>query len=128
VRVARLLAWSSGVVFALAACGVYVLAAQAVQRRAREIVMRKLHGAGRRAIALLLGREFLWLTAAAAVLGLAPAMVAVQRYLAGFADRAPQGWWPVAASLLAAIAVVALAAARHTLSALRIAPATALRD
>jgi putative ABC transport system permease protein len=42
---AHLLACATLVVLVLAAFGIYVLAAHSVQRRSREIVLRKLHGA-----------------------------------------------------------------------------------
>jgi putative ABC transport system permease protein len=45
VRLAHLLACATLVVLVLAAFGIYVLAAHSVQRRSREIVLRKLHGA-----------------------------------------------------------------------------------
>jgi putative ABC transport system permease protein len=127
VRMASLLACATAVVFVLAAFGAYVLAAHSVQRRAREIVLRKLHGAGRGAIGALVGREFLLLTAAAALLGLPPAWLAIQRYLAPFAERSPLGGWAPAVALAATLLVVAAATARHTLAAMRIAPARALR-
>jgi putative ABC transport system permease protein len=128
VRLARLLACATAVVFVLAAFGVYVLAAHSVQRRAREIVLRKLHGAGRSAIAALVGREFLLLTAAAAMAALPLAWLAIQRYLAPFAERSPLGGWAPAAALGLTLLVVAAATARHTLAAMRITPARALRD
>jgi putative ABC transport system permease protein len=128
VRLARLLACATAVVFVLAAFGVYVLAAHSVQRHAREIVLRKLHGAGRSAIAALVGREFLLLTAAAAMAALPLAWLAIQRYLAPFAERSPLGGWAPAAALGLTLLVVAAATARHTLAAMRITPARALRD
>jgi putative ABC transport system permease protein len=128
VRLARLLACATAVVFTLAAFGVYVLAAHSVQRRAREIVLRKLHGAGRGDIGALVGREFLLLTAAAALAGLPPAWLAIQRYLAPFAERSPLAGWAPAIALALALLVVAAATARHTLAAMRIAPMRALRE
>ena len=128
VRLARLLACATAVVFALAAFGIYVLAAHSVQRRAREIVLRKLHGAGRRAIAALVGREFMLLTAVAAAMGLPLAWLGIARYLAGFAERTPLAGWAPAAALAFAALIVTAATARHTLAAMRIAPARALRD
>nr|WP_315394055.1 ABC transporter permease [uncultured Duganella sp.] len=128
LRIAGMLACATAVVFALAAFGIYVLAATSVQRRGREIVLRKLHGAGRVAIGALVGREFLALTAAAAAIGLPPAVLGIERYLAPFADRTPLGAWAPAAALAAALLVAAAATARHTLAAMRIAPARALRD
>ena len=123
-----MLACATGVVFALAAFGIYVLAANSVQRRAREIVLRKLHGAGRAAIGALVGREFLLLTGVAALVGLPPAALAIQHYLAPFVERTPLGGWAPAAALAIALMIVAAATARHTLAAMRISPARALRD
>lgn len=128
LRLARMLGWATALILALAAFGVYAMAAVSVQRRAREIVLRKLHGAGRAAIAVLVGREFLWLTVAAALLGMPLAVLGVQRYLAPFVQHAPLSNWAPLAALALAMLVVVLAAARHTLAALRLAPVAALRD
>ena len=128
LRLARMLGAASAVAVLLAAFGIYVLSAYSVQRSTRQIVMRKLHGAGRGAIARLVGREFVLLVTAGAVLGLPPAALAIERYLGAFVERAPIGVWTLAAALLLAVLVALLATARHTLAALRIAPALALRD
>ena len=127
-RVARMLGWATAMVLALAAFGVYAMAAASVQRRGREIVLRKLHGAGRAAIAALVAREFVLLTGAAALLGLPLAVLGVERYLAPFVAHAPWGRWAPLAALALALLVVALAAARHTLAAMRMSPVQALRD
>jgi putative ABC transport system permease protein len=128
VRLAHLLACATIVVLVLAAFGIYVLAAHSVQRRAREIVLRKLHGAGRAAIAALVGREFALLTAVAALIALPPAWLAIARYLAPFAERSPLGGWAPLVALVLVLIVVVAATARHTWSAMRIAPAQALRQ
>ena len=104
------------------------MAGISVQRRAREIVLRKLHGAGRAAIAALVGREFLLLMAVAAVIGLPPAILAIQRYLAPFAERSPLGAWAPAAAVACALLIMTAATARHTVAAMRMAPVQALRD
>jgi hypothetical protein len=127
VRLARMLAWSSLIAVVLAACGIYVLSAYSVQRSRKEIVLRKLHGAGRAAIARLVGREFAALIAAGAVLGLPLAALAIRRYLAGYVEHAPMGAWPLLAALALAALVALLATSRHTVAALRISPALALR-
>lgn len=125
-RVARLLAWSSAVAIVIAAFGIYVLAASSVQRRVREIALRKLHGASRRCIALLVGREFLILLALASLLGLPLAAAGIARYLSGFAERAPFGAWPLLCAWLAACIVALLACSRHTWQAMKLPPAAAL--
>lgn len=127
-RLATILAVFGAVALLLAACGIYVLAAYSVQRQQRQIVLRKLHGAGRRAIAALLGREFAWLLACGALLGLPPAASAIERYLAGFVERAPMGGWPLLAAVLLTALAALLATARHLRAALRLPPALALRD
>ncbi|WP_256077867.1 FtsX-like permease family protein [Massilia sp. YIM B04103] len=126
-RAARLLAWSSAVAIVIAAFGIYVLAASSVQRRVREIALRKLHGANRRRIALLVGREFLILLALASLLGLPLAAAGIARYLAEFAERVPLGAWPLFGAWLAASAVALLACSRHTWRAMKVSPAAALR-
>ncbi|MDC8757731.1 ABC transporter permease [Janthinobacterium fluminis] len=127
-RLAAMLGVASLIAVALAAFGIYVLSAYSVQRRRREIVLRKLHGAGRGAIGRLLGREFAGLIGIGAALGLPLAALANERYLAGFVERAPIGLWPLPAALALAALVAALATARHTVAALRLAPLLALRD
>jgi cell division protein FtsX len=126
-RLARMLGASSLIAVALAACGIYVLSAYSVQRSRKEIVLRKLYGAGRGAIARLVGREFAALIAAGALLGLPLATLAIQRYLAGYVEQAPMGAWPLLAALVLASLVALAATARHTLAALHISPALALR-
>lgn len=128
VRFAKLLTITTGIALALAGFGSYVLSAYSVQRRAREIVLRKLYGANRAAIARLLSREFAGLIAIAAALALPLAWLASERYLAGFVERAPLGVWPLLAALALASGVAALAALRHIRIALCLRPAAALQD
>ncbi|MES3025735.1 MAG: FtsX-like permease family protein [Pseudomonadota bacterium] len=128
LRLSRLLGAASVLAIAIAAFGIYVLAAFNVQRRGREIVLRKLHGAGRAAIARLVGREFAMLVGLGAAVGLPLAALATERYLSGFAERAPMGAWPLAGALALAALIALAATARHTLMAMRLSPAAALRD
>jgi putative ABC transport system permease protein len=126
-RLASILALARVVATALASFGIYVLAAYSVKRRAREIVMRKLHGAGGRDIGRLVGREFAVLIGIGALVGLPLAWLGIERYLSGFVERAPMGQWPLACAC-ALVGLVALAAtSRQTLAAVRMSPALALR-
>ncbi|WP_338769233.1 ABC transporter permease [Massilia sp. METH4] len=127
-RLAGMLGMASVLAVGLAAFGIYVLAAYSVQRNRRQIVLRKLYGAGKGAIARLLGREFAALLAAGALVGLPLAWLAIERYLAGFVERAPLGQWPLVLATLLAALVALLATARHAVAALRLPPAGALRD
>ncbi|WP_075794002.1 ABC transporter permease [Massilia putida] len=128
LRLARLLAAASAIATAIAAFGIYVLAAYSVRRREKEIVLRKLYGAGGAAIAQLVAREFAALVGAGGLLGLPFAWLAIQRWLGAFAERAPIGAWTLAAAVLVAGAVALVSTLRHGLAAVRIRPAAALRE
>jgi hypothetical protein len=127
-RLMRILAFSSITAIALAGFGIYVLSAYSVQRNRRQIVLRKLHGAGRKDIALMLAREFSVLVGAGAAIGLPLAVLGTQRYLASYTEHAPVGFWTPLAALLLAVLVALLATTRHTLTAMRMSPALALKD
>jgi len=128
LRLAKLMAASATIAISIAVFGIYVLSAYSIQRRAREIILRKLHGANRRDIARFIGTEFIVLVGIAAAIGLPIAALATERYLAGFVERAPIGIW----TLLIAFAVTAFTAFaatwRHTLAAMRMAPSSVLRN
>jgi hypothetical protein len=126
-RLARLLAVATGIALVIAAFGTYVLSANSVQRRAREIVLRRLHGARRTDIGLLVLREVGALLLAAAVLALPIAAVAINRYLAGYVEHAPIGYWTLLLALSLTWAVALIAIARHTWIAMRMVPVRALR-
>lgn len=128
LRLAKLLAAASVIAMAIAAFGIYVLAAYGVRRREREIVLRKLYGAGAGAIGALVAREFFALLGAGALLGLPLAWIAIERYLGGFSERAPIGAWTLLAALVVAGAVALASTLRHALAAVRIRPALALRE
>jgi putative ABC transport system permease protein len=126
-RIARLLAIATALALAIAAFGIYVLSASSVQRRAKEIVLRKLHGAGRSDIGLLVLRETGALILVSAAVGLPLAAVAIARYLATYVEHAPIGYWTLLAALAATLAVALAAVARQAWIAMRMMPADALR-
>ena len=126
-RIGRLLGAATLVALGIAAFGTYALAAHTVQRRAGEIVLRKLYGARRPDIGWLVARDIGALLLPASLIGLPLAFLAIRRYLAGFVEQAPIGGWTLAAALACTVAVAGLAAARHAWLAMRLVPARALR-
>lgn len=126
-RLARLLALSTLIAMLIAAGGAYVLAADAVQRRTREIALRKLFGARRGHIGSLVARELGAMVLAAAAIALPLAALGIARYLAPFSEHAPLAYAALVLALLLAAAVVAVAAARQAWQAMRMRPAAALR-
>jgi ABC-type antimicrobial peptide transport system permease subunit len=128
LRLAKILGLASIVATSLASFGIYVLAAYSVERRSREIVLRKLHGARGRDIGRLVAREFGLLVIAGALAGLPVAWLGIERYLSTFVERAPMGPMPLVLALALIAAVGMAATARQTLHAARLSPALALRD
>lgn len=127
-RLGKMLISASVVATSLAAFGIYVLSAYSVKRRSREIVLRKIHGATHADIGRLVVREFIGLLAVGAAIGVPLAWFATERYLAPFVERSPMGLWPALAALCC-VAVVAIGAiGRHTIGAMRMLPAEALRN
>lgn len=127
-RLGKILTSASVVATLLAGFGIYVLSAYSVKRRAREIVLRKIHGATRSDIGRLVVREFIVLLAVGAVLGIALALLATERYLPAFVERAPMGAWPALIALCCVAVAATAAITRHTLRAMQMLPATALRS
>lgn len=126
-RMAKLLASATCLALIIAGVGTYVLSANTVQRRAREIVLRKLHGARRSDIGLLVLREIGTLILIASVIGLPLAAIAIQRYLAGYVERAPVGYWTLLFALALTLLIALSAISRHAWLAMRLSPAEALR-
>ena len=124
---ARLLLLASAVALALAAFGMYALSGHMVQRRSHEIVLRKVYGADRVQIGMLLGRDLGKLLLAAAALGLPLALVGVARYQAGFIERTSQAWATPWMALAGVAVIVLLAALRHGWHALILRPGQLLR-
>ena len=124
---AKLLTLATIVAMFIAAIGAYVLATDTVQRRTREIALRKLFGARRRDVGRLVAKEIGAVIVLAAVIALPLAALAIARYLAPFAERTPVAYWALGLALAAALGVVGVAAARQARSAMRMRPAAALR-
>lgn len=124
---AQLLMAATCIALLIAAFGTYVLSANTVQRRAKEIVLRKLHGARGGDIGLLVLRETGALILAAGAIGLPVAAVAIQRYLAGYVEQAPMGYWTLLFALTLTMSIALLAIARQTWLAMRLSPANALK-
>ena len=127
-RLAGLLSAATVVAMLIAAFGMYVLAADAVQRRTREIALRKLFGARRRDVGRLVAKEIGMIVLLAALIALPLAALAIARYLAPFLERSPLVYWALGIAALTALGVIAFAAARHAWLAMRLKPAVALRS
>ena len=127
-RLARMLSFATIVAMVIAAFGVYVLAADIVQRRTREIALRKLFGSQRRDIGRLVAQDIGTVMLVSAVIALPLTALAIGRYLAAYTERSPFAFWALGLALLATLATAALAGARHAWLAMTLKPAVALRS
>jgi putative ABC transport system permease protein len=126
-RLAKLLALSTAIAMMIAAFGVYVLATDAVQRRTKEIALRKLFGTRRRDIGKLVAKQIGAVILLSALLALPLAAIAIARYLATYTERTPLAYWALAFALLASLVTAAIAGARQTWIAMTLKPAVVLR-
>jgi putative ABC transport system permease protein len=126
-RLGRLLALATSIALVIAFFGAYVIAADTVQRRTREIALRKLFGARRGHIARLVAREMGTILIGAAVVAVPVAALSIARYLAPYSERTPLAYWMLLAAFAGTALVVAIAATRETRAAVRTRPAQALR-
>jgi ABC-type antimicrobial peptide transport system permease subunit len=127
-RLARLLLLSTAIAMIIAAFGVYVLATDAVQRRTKEIALRKLFGTRRRDIGKLVAKEIGAAILLSAGVALPLAALAIGRYLAAYTERTPLAFWSLAFAFVVALATAAFAAARQAWLAMMLKPTVALRS
>jgi hypothetical protein len=107
--------------------GLFGLALFTVQRREKEIGVRKVLGASVRSISMLLSRDFLVLVLLALVISTPVAWWLAERWLADFAYRTSMNGWVVFEAGFAAVAVALLTVGFLALRAARENPVRVLR-
>lgn len=111
--------------------GIYGITALNTQKRAREIALRKLHGAKKWQIIRLLNRDFSLIVMLANVIAWPMAIYAVKKWLENFHQHfSLMLWLPVfcITALAISLVVVWFTVTLHTLSIGRLRPAEVLRD
>ncbi len=123
----RTLALFAGCAIFLAALGLFGLSIHTVQRRTKEIGVRKVMGASTGQILRLLlwsfSKPVLW----GSLLAWPLAAWAMQRWLQGFAYRVDLGWMWLLAATEAALLIALLTVSAHSLAVARTPPTRALR-
>ena len=108
--------------------GLFGLAAFATQRRTKEIGIRKVLGAGKAGIVVLLAKEFLKLVAISLVIAFPVAWYAMNQWLQGFVYRITMSGWIFAAAGVAALLVAFLTVSYQTIRAAIANPVDSLRS
>jgi ABC-type antimicrobial peptide transport system permease subunit len=95
---AELLSWATGLSILISCLGLLGLAIYTTSQRTKEIGVRKVLGATVAQIVTLLSSEMIWLIALAFLIVSPVAWYAMNKWMQGFADRAPISWWIFAIS------------------------------
>lgn len=106
-----------GIMAVIIAClGLFGLTTHAIQKRVKEISMRKVLGASISSIVSLLSKDFLKFIAVAAVIAFPIAWIMMNKWLENFAYRITISWWVLAvagvASLFIALATISIQAVK----------------
>ena len=101
--ISRLANIFAGLAIIICCLGLSGLTAFTVQRRIREIGIRKVMGASVQQLLFLLSREFLWLVALAILIAAPLAWYGMNEWLQQYSYRAPIALWQLAAAGLALI-------------------------
>jgi putative ABC transport system permease protein len=111
----------------LGALGLFALSLYTVQRRTREIGIRRAMGADTSALMRMLlwgfTKPVLW----ASLIAWPVALWAMKQWLEGFAYRVDIGWWWLPVATLAALAIALVTVGAHSHAVARARPAAALR-
>jgi putative ABC transport system permease protein len=118
----------AGLAVVIACLGLFGLATYTVQRRRKEIGIRKALGATVAQVVGLVSKEFVSLVAVAAVIGLPVAYYGMQQWLQDFAYRTTVGADVMVGAVGLAVVVAMVAIGYHAVNAARISPAVTLRD
>lgn len=126
-RLGSLVALFAGLAMFVACMGLFGLATFTVERRTKEVGIRKVLGASVAGIVVMLSRELLQLTALAFVVAALLAYAAMQGWLSGFAYRVDFSWGSVVGAGLVALAVAFATVSFHAVKAARRDPVLSIR-
>ena len=118
----------SGLAMLIAFIGLVSLVAWSLQRRARELALRRVLGAGGADLVRLIGREYLVMLLVGAVLAFPLSYAWARDWLSGFAYHIALGIWPYLGTLLLTLGLLGGTIGWQTLRAARTHPAARLRE
>jgi putative ABC transport system permease protein len=108
----RIVAWAGGICVFLACLGLLGLAALAAANRTKEIGIRKVLGASKAAVVVLMAKDYIVLVAVAFLIAAPVAWMLMHRWLANYANRIEISW-PIFVAAGLFTALLAMAAICH---------------
>jgi len=127
-RTSKLLGWASGLSILISCLGVFALTLFNVNRRTKEIGIRKIMGASISNIIRLLLSEIAWLICLSFILVTPLAWLAMNKWLQNFADRTSISWWIFILSGTGMLLIGLLASSLQTVRAAIVNPVKSLRN
>ena len=127
IRLMRIFGAFSGLAILVALLGLFGLASFTVERRSREIGIRKVSGASNTSVIAVVTRDFVVLVIIAIVIAWPLAYMGSEAWLRNFAYRVSVGWWTFALSGALALGIALLTVGWQAARAARANPADVLR-
>jgi putative ABC transport system permease protein len=127
VQTSQYVAIFTALAFIVACLGIIGMAAFNIERRLKEIGVRKVLGATVTNIVFLLSRDFLRLVLISIALALPLSFLAINKWMQNFAYRTDAAWWLFAVSGLAALCIAQLTISFQTIRAAVANPVASLR-
>ncbi len=128
IRLSKMILLSALLGLILAAIGVYVMAAYNVQRRAEEIAIRKIYGAGKQSITAMVLKEYAVLMIWSSVIAVPISAFCIWVYLSEFAERAPIGLWTIVIAILLTSLAALTAVVQQSTLAMKTSPLIVFRN
>ena len=125
-RVSRVYTTFAVIAILVSCLGLFALSLFDIRQRYREIALRKVNGATTKDVLRLLLKKYIWLLAGAFVVAVPVSYLFINKYLEGFAHKAPVSWWLFAVSAVVVAGVSLLTLVWQVKKAVRIDPARVL--
>ncbi|HEV7347765.1 ABC transporter permease [Telluribacter sp.] len=127
MQIGQLANWFSGLAIFISCLGLFGLASFTVERRTKEIGVRKVLGASILSVFTLISREFVALVLIALLLAAYPAWYLMNDWLSKFAYQVEIGWWVFAGAGLLSVGVALLTVSFQSIKAALMNPVKSLR-
>jgi ABC-type antimicrobial peptide transport system permease subunit len=127
VRISKLLGYFTGIAIFIASLGLLGLSSFSIQRKTKEIGIRKVVGASVNHIVILLVRNFTWWVFISFLLACPVAWYVMNQWLQNFAYKTSLDWWMFALAGLLALFIALFTVSYHTTKAALKNPVDSLR-
>jgi len=127
-QVAQMVAIMAGLAILISCLGLFGLVSFSVEKRTKEIGIRKILGASVNDVVILLTRHFVGLVLIANVIAWPLAWLALHRWLEDYAYRVAISWWVFVLAGMTALLIAVATVSYHAISAALSNPVKALRS